>query len=267
MCTHLATLHPIETLERIRFLPQYHLYYVNDRKANCPSVTGLLKRLFPQEAFNAALIIEKNIFSWRNKPESKYYKIINGLDDAEASRAIQKEWKESNRLGTLLHFVIEQFLNGEQPKESDLQQVAIEFGFFKQFLKDHNGLKPFRTELSMYYEKEGRVLLTGQADCLFVDQHGRTLLVDFKRVEKRLQRNENDFDRPGVGAMEGVVGNDLHKYSCQLCLYAAMLRRHGVNVDAKVILQLHPSLDGYKIHHGVNLDEEAESALCSLSAQ
>jgi len=180
--------------------------------------------------------------------------------------AIKHAWSETTRLGTLLHYVAECHLNEEAPAATDVAQVAKEYAQLQAFLADYPTLEPWRTELSLFYTRpDGRVAAVGQLDALFrCRETGKTLLLDFKRVERRLDPEERDWGRGGVGVLEGLRGNDFVKYSTQLHIYAAMCEQHNIAVDACYILKLHPTIPRYDLLQACDLKAEARAILAEL---
>jgi hypothetical protein len=266
-CVALARDNPIASLDdRIAFVENGHKYLVDGLPFKGRSVTAVLKDQFEGEAFEAAVVIRRNLASWRRKPQSKYGAVVAGKTDDEAQAAIEAVWNDANRLGTLTHLVCEQRCNGVEPLESDLAEVGAEDAQFRAFLQDYPTLVPWRTELSVFYSRpDGSVSIVGQLDALFkCSETGKLLLVDFKRVPKSLAPDEHDWGRSGVGVMEGCLGNKYNQFSLQCHLYAAMAEQHGVNVDQCMILQMHEELPAYKLIRCCDLASEAKQILAAL---
>ena len=86
--TQLAAKNPIPVFdERLGFTEATHAYYLDGRKFYGPSVTTLIKRLFPEEPFNGPLIIQKYLGSWRKNEAHRYYPLVLNKTDAEAEKS------------------------------------------------------------------------------------------------------------------------------------------------------------------------------------
>lgn len=266
-CVTLARRNPMMTLdERIAFSEEGHRYWVDGLEFKGPSVTTLVAQQFAGDKFDAAAVVRKNLSTWRRNASSKYHTLISGKNDAEATAAIQHAWSETTRLGTLLHYVAECRLNEEEPAAEDVSQVVREDAQLQEFLVDYPTMEPWRTELSLFYTRpDGRVAAVGQLDALFkCRETGKMLLIDFKRVERRLDPEERDWGRGGIGLMEGLRGNQFVKFSIQLHIYAAMCEQHGIPIDACYILKLHPTVPQYQLLQACDLKAEARAILAAL---
>lgn len=263
----LAQRYPLPALdERIAFAEEGHKYWVDGIHFSGPSVTTLVGKQFAGDKFDSKAVINKNIVSWRRNASSKYYSLIAGKNDTDAAVAIERAWSETTRLGTLLHYVAECHLNEEPADDADVAQVAKEYTQLQAFLVDYPTLAPWRTELSLFYTRaDGSVAAVGQLDALFkCHETGKIVLIDFKRVERRLDANERDYGRCGVGVMDGCKGNDWCRYSLQLNFYAVMCKQNGIPIDALYILKLHPTLSEYELVQACDLETEARAILDAL---
>ena len=247
--TQLAATNPIPVFdERLGFTEATHAYYLDGRKFYGPSVTPLIKRLFPEEPFNGPLIIQKYLGSWRKNEAHRYYPLVLNKTDAEAEKIILAEWRRANQLGTFLHRLAELHLNGV-PEATIPESVATEYAYLLQWLADNPDLEPYRTELSVCGKNEkGKVVMVGQADAVFHNKStDKYILVDFKRVDKNLSPGAPAFGRTGVDVMKDFDANDFYKYSLQAWLYAVCIDRSAeIKIDECLLLQLHPSLPTYE---------------------
>ena len=260
--TALAVANPIASLDtRISFEEAEHAYFIDGVYFDGPSVTGLVSQFFAGDKFNGPLIIERYLSRWREDPEHKYHDVVKGLNDDEATTAILKTWEATSTLGTLLHKVVEMKLNNESYEVPE--DVTKESQQFEKFMEDYPSLKPFRTELSMFYSCVGQeVVACGQADAIFYCVKSQeTWIVDFKRTDKNLEPDAHDFDKPGLGPMSGMPGNDFNKYSLQQSVYALMAAQHGIKVDKCFLLQMHPRLESYRLHECADFRQEARKIL------
>ena len=131
--TYLANLNPHERDAHISFDEGPHIYTI-DGDSGFMSVTTWNHSHFPH--FNADKIIKK-MMSSKNWSNSKYF----GMTPQQ----IKDQWNENGRIaseaGTKMHYDIECFYNN-----MDIQNDSTEYSYFKNFEKDHQHLKPFRTE-------------------------------------------------------------------------------------------------------------------------
>ena len=134
--------------------------------------------------------------------------------------------------GTLLHFQIEQHLNGcviESPCSPEFEQ-------FKQLLQDTTTEQvPFRTELSVYSRS---LNVAGQIDAIFKQDDGTFVIWDWKRCkclhyDGRRQMKEPFDHLPDV--------NYFH-YALQLNIYRRILQEdYGMSTSSMLLGVLHPS--------------------------
>ena len=235
----------IATLDdRIVFEEASHTYHVDGQRVP-KSVTAFVKDV-TRDDFNGPLIIERNLSSWKAKRTSKYFSLINGMDDKSATAAILEEWNGAGRLGTSLHKRMEGLLNKEQDVSDN--KTDVEFATLKTFLSESlfgQELQPLRTELSVFYEQEdGTVPVAGQIDALFIDQSNEMVLIDFKRTAHDLSSGAVPFKGKMCGwPLEGHYANDFTKYSLQQSFYAVMVeQRMGIPIPAnkRFLLQVPP---------------------------
>ena len=264
--TQLAASNPLPIFdERLSFTERSHTYYLDGARFCGPSVTSLLKKLFPQDPFNGPLIIKKNLASWRRNEASRYYPLVQNKNEEEATAAILADWKRANELGTFLHRLAELHLNGVG-EETIPESVAKEYAFLLRWLEDNPDLEPYRTELSVFGKnEEGKIVVVGQADALFRNKKsGEYVLVDFKRVDKDLTPAAPAYGRVGVGVMAGVDATDFYKYSIQAWIYAVCIERStDIKIADCLLLQLHPSLPTYECKRCKEFRAHAEMVLDS----
>mgnify|MGYP001186682857 CR=1 FL=1 len=256
----------IATLDdRIVFEEASHTYYVDGQKVP-KSVTKFVKEV-TRDDFDGTLIIERNLASWRAKPASKYFDLIDGLDDQSATAAILEEWNGAGRIGTSLHKRMEGLLNGEEDVSDN--KTDTEFETLKAFLSESlfgQELEPLRTELSVFYEQDdGTVPVAGQIDALFVDKSNEMVLIDFKRTAHDLSSGAVPFKGKTCSwPLEGHYANDFTKYSLQQSFYAVMVeQRMGIPIPAnkRFLLQVPPGGTQCNLIPCACFDEEVKQIL------
>lgn len=267
--TYLSTVNPLDGVdERIEFNEENHEYRVNSALVE-RSVTAVVAKAMNDTPFDANLVIRKNLASWRAK-ENRYGKMVAGLDDDAAAAKIKAAWADTARLGTDLHRRLEAMLNDEpEPNdcETDFESKLLELELEKLKL---TGYKPFRTELSLWWQNNGAVVCAGQLDALLEDENGDLVLVDLKRTDKNLTAKSIPFGyKTGIGVMSKYYASEFIKYSLQTSLYAVMLeQRTGRAIDPskRFLLQAHPSLPSVEWIECRCLDDEARALLGALEA-
>ena len=104
-------------------------------------------------------------------------------DGAEMSvEEIMEKWETNGKVqrsrGTLMHYHIEQYLNGATIEEPNSPE-------FEQFLELYDAVlseyQIFRTEAPIFHPGLG---VAGQVDCLCLDDSGGTVLWDWKRTKE-----------------------------------------------------------------------------------
>lgn len=159
--------------------------------------------------------------------------------------------KEASSNGTLLHELIEVFLNSGGKKTFQNATLHREFGQFSEWYERVAVLKgwtPYRTELSMVFKDDkNNALLAGQLDALFTDECGRYILVDWKRISsKKSITDDAKIWRMGNSHItRNVPDRDFDRYSLQLAIYAMMLRQIGIEVGTeRYIVRMHEDMQG-----------------------
>ena len=251
----LSTANPLAFDRRVRFVERGHSYYVDDQKARV-SVTGLVSNSFSK--FDPEVVIAKQFTSWKANASSTYYQTIQGCDgdDERAKRLIKAGWTKKGReacaIGTRLHLVIEQTLNGEAVDEGKMADLAAEreaFLSWQQGWCAERKLVPYRTELKVFATNEaGSPVVAGCIDALFVNDVGDFILVDWKR-SKSFPADAAHYGRFGVGHCSAVKDIQHHKYALQLAIYAAMLKRLGIDVNDRRYLVRLSAEDGAEVIH------------------
>ena len=266
--THLSEKHPLAIFdENLRFVEDGHAYYVRNGNAflrhRGHSVTGILKKVFPREPFDKLATFTKYQASWRKDETSKYHTAVAGKSDEEARASVFKMFDDARDLGTLLHLVIELYLN-KVPKEKVPEEIATEFQHFLNWMEDNPNLEPFRTELGVLAKNDqGAVVMVGQADAVFLDKTtNKYVLVDFKRTDKDLTQSAPNYNKYGVDVMQGVPFNPFFEYSLQAWLYASMLQKSTeLEVSHCLLLQLFPTFPNYKVITCKHFQDHAEMIL------
>ena len=271
--TQLAAVNVLKGLdELIEYEDGAHRYTV-DGAVVPRSVTAVLKKILDEKDFDAALIIRKNLAAWRRNPRSKYGGVVQGRSDADAAAAIEKQWRDANRLGTALHRRLEGLLNDvvlPSDDETDVEWPAV-VAAVDQLRAI--GAAPFRTELSVFWRRssDGVVTCAGQVDALFKCGDGddaEFVMVDLKRTDKRLSPDVEPYEgKMCLSPLNKVWANEHTKYSLQLSMYCEMLRQcTGIVVSSenRFLLRSHPSSPAAELVACACFDAEAAQILDAL---
>ena len=171
----LRATNPLSSDSRIVFDEEAHTYTVDDSLLVPLSVTGLIHQFCHQ--FDPGEAIRGM------RPDTREKYAEKGLVTEEA---IIASWNRNGEVqrnrGTLMHFHIEQFLNGRaigEPQSPEFQQ------FLKLFQRISIDQRAFRTELSVY---SPQLNVAGQIGGLFLRTDGTFSLWDWKRCKL-----ESDF--------------------------------------------------------------------------
>ncbi len=224
--TYLAELHPHERDAHISFDEGPHIYTI-DGDSGFMSVTTWNHSHFPH--FNADKIIKKMMAS-KNWSNSKYF----GMTADE----IKAQWNENGRLaseaGTKMHYDIECYYND---MAIEVYEDCKEFNYFLVFDKDHNDLKPYRTEW-MVWDKE--LQFAGSIDMTFIRPDGTIDIYDWKRCKEIKKLNR--WESATTDCINHIPNSNFWHYSLQLNTYKALLEKnYGVKVGDLYLVCLHPN--------------------------
>jgi len=182
--------------------------------------------------FNPDEVIDKMQWKIENDPTNKYYKMTR----QEIKDMWAKKGREASGSGTNMHNDIESFYN-----DVSVNNDSIEYEYFKQFQRDFQHLKPYRTEWMIYYEE---LKLSGSIDMIFENPDGTLQIYDWKRV--------NGFDYEGFNGKSAVTPCIKHlpdtnywHYCLQLNTYKAIIEaKYGKKVTGLYLVRFHP--DSYE---------------------
>ena len=224
--TYLAKLHPHERDSHISFDEGPHIYTI-DGDSGFMSVTTWNHSHFPH--FNANKIIKKMMNS-KNWPNSKYF----GMTEDE----IKAKWNENGRIaseaGTKMHYDIECYYNY---MDVEVDEDCKEFNYFLEFDKDHDNLKPYRTEW-MVWDKE--LEFAGSIDMTFIRSDGTIDIYDWKRCKEI--KKINKWESATTKCVNHLPNSNFWHYSLQLNTYKAILEKnYGVKVGDLYLVCLHPN--------------------------
>lgn len=206
--------------------------------------------------------------------DSYYWAEIKANQRGVDIQQVIEEWdakgQEAREAGVFLHQQIENLFL-EQPlchlyhfqydgvfvnidKTIDIQK---EYGFFKQFIKDHP-VTPFRTEWKIF---DRSTKIAGTIDLICKNGDGYDIY-DWKRSSKIHRPNPYQC---GLGALSHLEDTSLNHYKLQQNLYRYMLEnQYGMNIKSMKLVILHPDFNSYEIIDVERMDNEINTIIRML---
>jgi hypothetical protein len=196
-----------------------HTYSVNG--IPFVSVTTLLASWFPKFNPTATLRGMRASPSW----ESSIY--FNMTDD-EIIKKWDTDGKLAAKLGTEMHYYIEQYLKG-----NILDQDSVEIQQFKEFIK--TPLQVHELEWRLF---DSTTKITGAIDCACMNKDGTLDLYDWKRCSNMLKTH-------GFATLPELVhipSSNYWKYTIQLNMYKYLVEKTtAFKVKNMFIVCFHPT--------------------------
>lgn len=256
----LAEVNAWERDARIRFLEEEHRYLISNEaeprsvQARC-SITGLVSRFHEHFDADVAIGMMRRGRQWAQK--RPLYLREDGTDMSDEE--IKSKWAFDGRVqssrGTLMHYQIEQHLNGgevEEPLSPEFQQFLV----FERAVMHARGLRPFRTEASLFH---CGLRLAGQCDLLCQDAEGRFHVLDWKRSKEIRRTNRYQKMLPPLEHLDDC--NYWH-YALQLNLYRFVLStEYGLDIAGLCLGVFHPNQQEYQCIELPLLDAEVAAVV------
>lgn len=236
------------------------------------SCTALVSQNF--EHFDAWGTVTMFYERWKHNQDDRYWDIIglthetadeSRIDDYEAQRRIVARWEglgaDAACKGTLLHTYCERSFNRAPTDppislngfEDIVQEVVQHDAFMRSDIITEHALRPYATELLVWYTINGHVVSAGQVDAVMRSSDtGEFYLFDWKRVSNKheLTAWEQPFaGRQGVGECAEIPDTHFHKYSLQCSIYGIMLgHSRGIGVGNRMYLvRVHEDRETYQV--------------------
>ena len=200
----------------IKFDERNHIYHYQNEEFK--SVTTIIKSLFND--FNEKEILER--LSLKNN---------KSVED------IKKDWDEQREIaireGVKLHQDIELCINDE-----NFENTSVEFDYFRNFVKDHYYLEPFRTEWKIFDENSK---IAGTIDMCYRNSDGSLEIYDWKRCKSIVK--ENKYKKYAkVDFLKNFDDTNYNHYSLQLNMYKYILEtKYKYKVNNLFIVCFHPN--------------------------
>jgi ATP-dependent exoDNAse (exonuclease V) beta subunit len=235
--------------EYIKFYNRGHRYEILcDKKSKYTSVTTWNHKHFPK--FDADAVIT-NIFNSKSwGPDNKYWGMT--------AEQIKASWKNNGdavaSAGTNLHEKIENFMNDkylefdyslkdlyEKYKSVNKDNIdeQVEWEYFLHFVRDHQELKPYRTEWMIFDED---LKLAGSIDMVFENPDGTLSIYDWKR-SKDISK-VNGWKKFAINPLIcHMPDSNFWHYALQLNTYKSILeRKYDKKVTKLCLVRLHPDI-------------------------
>jgi len=248
-----STLYPVLSLrnihlrdKNIKFYENSHKYIIlTDETNSYTSVTTWVHEHF--EKFDSDKIIDKMMSSDKWREGHKYW----GMSKEQ----IKTQWSSSNgaEAGTNLHYEIECFNNDKRFQfdytNKELYEIywcdnkdkhnskSIEWQYFINFIKDHQQLKPYRTEWTIYHED---TKIAGSVDMIYENPDGTLSIYDWKR-SKNITRI-NNFNKFSITPLIcHLPDSNFWHYALQLNIYKVILEtKYDKKIKDLFLVRLHP---------------------------
>jgi ATP-dependent exoDNAse (exonuclease V) beta subunit len=237
--------------KNIKFFEEGHKYCIlTDLDSKYTSVTTWNHHHFPQ--FNADDVIQ-NMMKGKNWKEGhKYW----GLTPDQ----IKAQWNSNKDsvagAGTDLHYEIECFHNDKRfsfeytnkelyeiymaDKGKVLENTPLEWQYFINFIKDHQHLKPYRTEWTVYDED---AKIAGSIDMVYENPDGTLSIYDWKRA--KLITRINNFNKFALTPIIcHLPDSNFWHYALQLNTYKHILEtKYNKKITDLFLVRLHPEAE------------------------
>lgn len=238
--------------KHIKFYEEDHKYVIDlEPDVKYTSVTTWIHEHFEQ--FDADKIITKMMAGKAWKQGHKYW----GMTPDQ----IKNQWNSNkdavSGAGTDLHFEIECFNNDSLnftfdytnkellenymcDKEKELAEKPVEWKYFINFVKDHQHLKPYRTEWTVFNED---IKISGSIDMVYENPDGTLSIYDWKRSKNITRINTfNKFALPPC--ICHLPDSNFWHYALQLNTYKYILEtKYNKIVKDLYLVRLHPDAE------------------------
>ena len=229
----LRAVHPLAQDRRLVFFEEEHYYTWDDVKVPT-SVTEYIGGFSSPFEPEVAVRKMRQGRQWESKSRLYTHEDGSPMTDPDIIAKWERGGTVASRRGTLMHYTIEQCLNGR-----DIHDPSPEFVQFLEF--ERTGLRgagfvPYRTELSMYLPS---MRLAGQADLLaYSPDRDEYAVFDWKRT--REVKGSNPFEHFGE-PLEDLQVCNYNKYALQLNIYRYVLHKvYGMKITLLRLGIFHP---------------------------
>lgn len=227
---------PLPRDKRIVFEEEQHRYFIDGTTRAPRSVTQLVHQVAQHFDPAAAVSAMKNGRNWARKRQE--YLRADGTEMSEAE--ITARWEQNGKVqssrGTLMHFQIEQFLNGAVIEEPHSPEFSLFLRFREDFMIERK-IVPLRTELSLFH---CGLRAAGQADLIAVEEGtGGIVILDWKRSKEIKYKNPFQKLKAPLDYLDDC---NFNLYCLQLNVYRYILEsEYGMRVTGLFLGVFHPN--------------------------
>ena len=254
-CGHLARMHPfVGKDERIRFFEADHYYEVDGYRYPI-SCTGFVAA--PHDPF----LRWKVINGMKEYSRRKW----GGGDNQSIADAWEANGNEASRLGTKMHAAIEVFFNTNiASRDKEIRPEMMQFLNFKREILDKRNIQCYRSEPTIFTERNSGIEIAGSVDFLGFDG-SEYFIMDWKRAKNSFfeenKFSKQTFCKPPLDAYEQ---SDLVKYSTQLHTYRYIFQRfYGISIPVKnlFIVSFHADHPNYEFVPAIDLSDKVSDMM------
>lgn len=209
--------------KRIKFYSEKHIYTIDGVPA--PSASTIISRFFP----------EFDSIYWSNRKASSL-----GMTANDVAKMWADKGKKARDQGTFLHEQIENYYLGLDYEETE------EFDQFKNFIKDHYDLRPYRSEWRIF---DDILNIAGTIDLIVANGNTHDIY-DWKRSKKVVNFNGQPIEQnqwqQAVGGLSYIHDTSYNRYCLQQSLYKVILEKnYGITVDNMYLIVMYPDNQNY----------------------
>ena len=196
----------------VKLHPDYdenHIYLINGKshiELGYESVTTFMEQFF--EKFDADKIIDKYYNNWQKRKHKKYFK----LSKEEIINLWKDNGKKARDKGLIVHKIFEDYVN-ENEVNKELDETLNFINWYELEVS-----KPFRTEYTVYGEKE-RII--GNIDFIYYNKKDELCMVDYKCTDV-----PNNYQFLNMCEKIDMPDTKKSKHTVQLNLYKYLLEKY-----------------------------------------
>lgn len=234
--------------KKVNFQEEGHKYWITGDPTPIKSVSSLLKHLY--EEFDTDSIAPK-------------WAADRGLEIDDVKLAWEGEGTISTTHGSRVHLIGEDYVRWKFFKECERPNIIDKQSLGAiQFINDlPDYLVPVATELQMYSPTHW---YTGTCDGILLNtKTGKLILYDYK-TNKALTDTYKKDPLMYVNPNQGLIQDNMGKYSAQFSFYQLLLEEAGFEVGGRVLVWLNEDKYKkklYKTYQTVNITQDLKAFL------
>lgn len=232
----LSQVNPLPRDSRIEFFEADHFYRIDGKYRAPTSVTALVHSVCREFDPPMAIAAMKRGRGWKQRRQEFLLPDGSLMSDEQIAARWKQNGKVQSARGTLMHFQIEQHLNGTIVGEPHSPEFRYFLRFEEEFMRAR-GLVPMRTELSLFH---CGLRVAGQADLICrVEGTNKIAILDWKRSKEIKTSNRFQKLKEPLSHLDDC--NFFH-YAIQLNIYRYILEtEYDLEVSGMYLGVFHPS--------------------------